>query len=149
MLVEGIAVLVGLISWISGGELMSTLYLMVRILLWGQIATGVLGLVIYGGLWFVVTVLGGLGGAAVAEEKVGGLAAAFGGGLFAVGALSAAGILGLLIYLIKKALMIGGCVLFLGGFPANTVMMAAGGIAYFVGWMWQRSAASAASKSSS
>lgn len=149
MIVEVIALLVGLASWILGGELMSALHLMVRVLLWGQIATGILGLVIYGGLWLIVTLFGGLGGAVAAEEKVGGWAAALGGGLFAAGALGVIGIWGFVRYLIKKALLIGGCVLFLAGFPANVAMMVGGGIAYFIGWSWQRSATQTISKSKS
>ena len=119
---------------------MGALHLMVRVLLWGQIVVGVIGILFYGGLWLIVTLLGGLGGAVAAEEKVGGWVAAIGGGLVGAGALGAIGIWGLIKYLLKKALMIGGCILFLAGFPVNIAMMVGGAVAYFIGWSWQRSA---------
>lgn len=146
MLLEVIAALVGGISWLRGGEFMEVIRLVAQILLWGQIVFGVIGLLFCVGAGFILTLIGGLvgtfGGAAVAE-KLGGWGIVMGGGaggLAGAGFMGGLSVLGTIKYLLRKALLIGGCVLFLTGWPVDTAMMTGGCVLYAIGWLWQRSA---------
>lgn len=145
MILEVLALLVGAFLWIRGGETMAVFRVVAQNLLWGQIACGVVGLLFFAGAGFVFTLIGGLVGAfggAAAAERLGGWGIAMGGGaggLAGAGLMAGFSILGTIKYLLRKALFIGGCVLFLTGWPANTTMMVGGCVLYAVGWLWQRS----------